>query len=220
MRTSKLWEVLHKTRFGQPASAMPSTIDLDWSVQDAVDVVADVQTPLPAAVAVAVLPASGGAVPWISLVLMVIGLLTLGAGLAMVVSQLARRARHWRASGQVKQLTWSELGRLSKGPDAKSASEAGGLGFSRRALAAIKVVLTGTGWRRSANPFLPVRQVKARSPVRPQLKPTTQSKFGFGGPSAVAATPYWIPPHRLVTQPVGARKAEPIRLPGDVVIPG
>ena len=44
-------------------------------------------------VAVTVLPASGGAVPWTSLVLMVIGLLTLGAGLALVVLQLARRAR-------------------------------------------------------------------------------------------------------------------------------
>lgn len=38
------WETLHKIRFGHPGTAMPRTIELDWSVQDAVDVLGYTQT--------------------------------------------------------------------------------------------------------------------------------------------------------------------------------
>ncbi|MEE8389570.1 MAG: hypothetical protein V3S14_02075, partial [Anaerolineae bacterium] len=89
------WEVLHKTRFGQPDSAMPSTIDLGWSVQDAVDVLAYAQTlPTGEEEAAVVLPASGGSsLPWIPLALTVLGLLTLALGLALLISQVVRRVR-------------------------------------------------------------------------------------------------------------------------------
>lgn len=38
------WEILHKIRFGQPGTAMPSSEDIGWSLQDAVDVLAYCQT--------------------------------------------------------------------------------------------------------------------------------------------------------------------------------
>ncbi len=38
------WETLHKIRFGQPASAMPSGMKNGWSTQDAVDVLGYAQT--------------------------------------------------------------------------------------------------------------------------------------------------------------------------------
>ena len=38
------WETLHKIRFGQPASAMPSAVDSGWSLKDALDVLAYTQT--------------------------------------------------------------------------------------------------------------------------------------------------------------------------------
>ncbi len=38
------WETLHKIRFGQPASAMPSSVASGWSTQDAVDVLGYSQT--------------------------------------------------------------------------------------------------------------------------------------------------------------------------------
>jgi thiosulfate dehydrogenase len=37
-------EILHKIRFGQPGTAMPSSVELGWSLQDAVDVLAYSQT--------------------------------------------------------------------------------------------------------------------------------------------------------------------------------
>ena len=58
------WETLHKSRFGHSGSAMPSTIDLGWSVQDAVDVLAYAQTLLTGEEAPAELPVNRrGAVP-------------------------------------------------------------------------------------------------------------------------------------------------------------
>lgn len=38
------WEFLHKVRFGQPGTAMPSAIASGWSVQDVVDVLGHAQT--------------------------------------------------------------------------------------------------------------------------------------------------------------------------------
>lgn len=38
------WEVLHKIRFGQPGTGMPSGVKKGWSVQDAVDVLGYLQT--------------------------------------------------------------------------------------------------------------------------------------------------------------------------------
>ncbi len=38
------WEFLHKVRFGQPGTAMPSAIQSGWSVQDVVDVLGYAQT--------------------------------------------------------------------------------------------------------------------------------------------------------------------------------
>ncbi len=38
------WETLHKIRFGQPASAMPSSVKSGWSIEDAVDVLGYAQT--------------------------------------------------------------------------------------------------------------------------------------------------------------------------------
>jgi thiosulfate dehydrogenase len=38
------WEFLHKVRFGQPGTAMPSGIASGWSVQDAVDVLGYART--------------------------------------------------------------------------------------------------------------------------------------------------------------------------------
>ena len=75
------------------------------------------------------------------------------------------------------------------------------------------VVRTETGWRVSVSPFLRVHQVKARSPNRPQLKLSTLSHIGFGGPSAGASTAYWIPSLKLVTQPIGAGQADAICAP-------
>ncbi|MFQ5595750.1 MAG: c-type cytochrome [Anaerolineae bacterium] len=59
LANDNLQEFLHKARFGQPGSdpTMPATIDLGWSVQDAVDVMAYAQT-LPTAPAI--LPKTGG----------------------------------------------------------------------------------------------------------------------------------------------------------------
>lgn len=34
------WEFIHKTRFGQPGTLMPSAVELGWSIQDIVDVLA------------------------------------------------------------------------------------------------------------------------------------------------------------------------------------
>ncbi|MBI2858333.1 MAG: c-type cytochrome [Chloroflexi bacterium] len=41
------WEVLHKVRFGQPGTSMPSGVVAGWTLQDAIDVVTHAQT-LPA----------------------------------------------------------------------------------------------------------------------------------------------------------------------------
>jgi thiosulfate dehydrogenase len=38
------WEFVHKVRFGQPGSSMPSAIDSEWSLQDVLDVLAFSQT--------------------------------------------------------------------------------------------------------------------------------------------------------------------------------
>ncbi len=38
------WEILHKIRFGQPGTAMPSGVADGWSIQDAVDVLGYAQT--------------------------------------------------------------------------------------------------------------------------------------------------------------------------------
>lgn len=38
------WEILHKIRFGQPGTAMPSGVKMGWSTQDAVDVLGYAQT--------------------------------------------------------------------------------------------------------------------------------------------------------------------------------
>lgn len=38
------WEFLHKVRFGQPGTQMPSAIDNGWSIQDVVDVLGYAQT--------------------------------------------------------------------------------------------------------------------------------------------------------------------------------
>jgi len=38
------WETLHKIRFGQPASAMPSAVDSGWTLKEALDVLAYAQT--------------------------------------------------------------------------------------------------------------------------------------------------------------------------------
>lgn len=85
------WETLHKARFGHPGSAMPSTVDLGWSVENAVDVLAYAQMVPPAPAA---LPTSGGSFPlWTPLVLMVAGLLTLGLGWFLLASQRVHRVR-------------------------------------------------------------------------------------------------------------------------------
>jgi thiosulfate dehydrogenase len=38
------WEFLHKVRFGQPGAAMPSGLELQWSIQDTLDVLSHSQT--------------------------------------------------------------------------------------------------------------------------------------------------------------------------------
>jgi thiosulfate dehydrogenase len=38
------WETLHKIRFGQPASAMPSAVDSGWTLKESLDVLAYAQT--------------------------------------------------------------------------------------------------------------------------------------------------------------------------------
>jgi len=38
------WEFLHKVRFGQPGTTMPSATELGWSLQDVADVLAHAQT--------------------------------------------------------------------------------------------------------------------------------------------------------------------------------
>ena len=80
------WETLHKSRFGHSGSAMPSTIDLGWSVQDAVDVLAYAQTLLTGEEAPAELPVTGG-VPFpletVAMVAMASGLAALSAGLVL-----------------------------------------------------------------------------------------------------------------------------------------
>jgi thiosulfate dehydrogenase len=38
------WEILHKIRFGQPGTAMPSSVEVGWSTQESVDVLAYAQT--------------------------------------------------------------------------------------------------------------------------------------------------------------------------------
>jgi len=90
------WEFLNKARFGQPGSnpPMPSTYDLGWSVQDAVDVLAYAQTLPTGEEAPAALPETGAnTLPWTSIVALVAGLLMLGLGLAMLASQTLRRTR-------------------------------------------------------------------------------------------------------------------------------
>lgn len=87
------WETLHKARFGHPGSAMPSTVDLGWSVQDAVDVLAYAQSlPTVEEAAALTLPETGGSrLPWTSYVLLLAGLLTLGLGLTLLAAQALRR---------------------------------------------------------------------------------------------------------------------------------
>jgi thiosulfate dehydrogenase len=38
------WEVLHKIRFGNPGTPMPSAVANGWSIQDVVDVLGYAQT--------------------------------------------------------------------------------------------------------------------------------------------------------------------------------
>lgn len=89
-------EFLHKVRAGQPGTPMPSGIELGWSMQDVVDVLAHAQT-LPTGEEMALtLPETGGnRLPVTSLALVLSGLLTMGLGLAMLAVQLQRRARLW-----------------------------------------------------------------------------------------------------------------------------
>ena len=80
------WETLHKDRFGQPGTGMPSTIDLGWSVQDAVDVLAYAQTLPTGEEAPAELPVTGGVLfplAAVAMAAMASGLVALGAGLVL-----------------------------------------------------------------------------------------------------------------------------------------
>jgi thiosulfate dehydrogenase len=77
------WETLHKGRFGQPGSAMPSTVDLGWSVQDAVDVLAYAQTLPTGEETPAELPATGGIAFPLAAVVIASGLVAVGAGLVL-----------------------------------------------------------------------------------------------------------------------------------------
>jgi mono/diheme cytochrome c family protein len=87
------WEFLHKARFGHPGTAMPSTVDIGWNVQDAADVLAYAQT-LPTGAKVAeVLPETGGSPTWTPQILLVAGLLVLAMGLTLLASQAVRRVR-------------------------------------------------------------------------------------------------------------------------------
>jgi cytochrome c553 len=95
-------EILHKIRFGQPGSSMPSTVDAGWSVQDAVDVLAYVQTLPTGGETVAPLPETGeetptqlpetggSSLPWTPLALLASGLLFLALGVALLASHTMR----------------------------------------------------------------------------------------------------------------------------------
>jgi mono/diheme cytochrome c family protein len=88
-------EFVHKARFGQPGSnpAMPATIDLDWSVQDAVDVLAYAQT-LPTGEEPALLPEAGYGPPAGTFPpLLVIGLAALAMGLGLLAWERVVRVR-------------------------------------------------------------------------------------------------------------------------------
>ena len=85
-------ETLHKERFGHPASAMPATVDLGWSVQDAVDVLAYAQT-LPTGEAPVILPETGAeALSWRYQVPLLTGLVLIAAGLVLLGWQRVRRS--------------------------------------------------------------------------------------------------------------------------------
>lgn len=73
---------------------MPSTVDLGWSVQDAVDVLAYAQT-LPTGEEVPdVLPVTGGnALPLTTTVLFVVGLVVLCLGLFMLMRDQHQKSR-------------------------------------------------------------------------------------------------------------------------------
>ncbi|MFC2030954.1 c-type cytochrome [Chloroflexota bacterium] len=75
------WEFLHKAQFGHPGSAMPSTIDMGWSLQDAADVLAFAQTLPTGAQAAVILPETGGSALLSPVVLLLSGLLVLVGGL-------------------------------------------------------------------------------------------------------------------------------------------
>ncbi|MFQ5593745.1 MAG: c-type cytochrome [Anaerolineae bacterium] len=89
------WEFLHKARFGQPASdpPMPVTIDLGWSVQDAVDVLAYARTFPTGGEAPAAMPTTGATQPAWTYPALLAGLLALTLGLALLATQSLRRAR-------------------------------------------------------------------------------------------------------------------------------
>lgn len=87
------WEFLHKARFGHPGTAMPSTVDIGWSVQNAADVLAYAQTLPTGAEAAEVLPQTGGSPLWTPQFLLVTGLLVLALGLALLAPQIVRRIR-------------------------------------------------------------------------------------------------------------------------------
>jgi hypothetical protein len=74
---------------------MPSTIDLGWSVQDMVDVLAYAQTLPTGEVGEVeeVLPETGGSQLLTPVAFIGAGLLALSLGLALVVAQLGRRVR-------------------------------------------------------------------------------------------------------------------------------
>ena len=90
-------EFLHKVRSGQPGTGMPSGIDGGSSVQDELDVLAYAQTlPTGEEVTVAVLPETGGSrQPWPPqlLVMLLAGLLAVGAGMTVMTVEALRRAR-------------------------------------------------------------------------------------------------------------------------------
>ena len=77
------WETLHKSLFGHPGSPMPSTVDLGWSVQDAVDVLAYAQTLPTGEETPAELPATGGIAFPLATVVIASGLVAVGTGLVL-----------------------------------------------------------------------------------------------------------------------------------------
>lgn len=86
-------EFLHKARFGQPGTdpAMPATVDLGWSVQDVVDVLAYAQT-LPSGEEPTLLPQTGYGPPTRTYSpMLIVGLASLALGLALLGWQGVRR---------------------------------------------------------------------------------------------------------------------------------